>query len=466
MTGAQAATRSLRLTATFPWLHLALLVAAGYQVWIAVAFGSLGGSDRASWVVALTLCFGLGLSTAAVLLSCWITRDKSPPLALAVIVMAGLVMRLAYFGSGPALEDDHFRYQLDGAMTAQALNPYAFSPQSLMAGTAPEAYRVIGEAGRAVLPQINFPEIRSIYPGVAQLLFALAYALDPWSVDGLRAVILACEILTALLCWKLLRTMDLPVHWLAMLWCNPLLAFCLTGQAHIDAALGPPLLAMLFALRSARGGLAGAALGLAVGIKLWPVMLTPVVLRGLGADRRAQLACLGVMAMVVVASCTPLLHASLFAQSGLVAYATGWHMNNLPYEWVSYALYLLADGPGFERYLRATVTAASVAITVGLALRPVRDLHDIVARLAIVAAAVFYLSPAQFPWYAVWFIPFAVLAGNWALLSATAALPTYFLFFPMAGTAWGDVYRYGFSGLHLVPVLVITLVLWRRRATA
>jgi alpha-1,6-mannosyltransferase len=463
MTIAQIATRTPRHAASLPWLFLALLVAVVSQVFIAVLFGSLAGSDRASWVVASTLCVGLGLPTATILLACWMTRDQTPPFALAAIVIAGLVMRLVYFGSGPALEDDHFRYQLDGAMIAHGLNPYAVSPQALITGSAPEAYQLIGDAGRSVLLQINFPELRSIYPGVAQLLFGLAHGLAPWTVDGLRAVILACEILTALLCWRLLVAMGLPAHWMALLWCNPMLAFCLTGQAHIDAALGPPLLAMLLAIRQSKGSLAGVALGLAVGIKLWPIMLTPVVVRSLGADRRAQLACLIVLGLVATAACAPLLHASLFAQSGLVAFASGWHMNNLPYEWVSYALYQFADGAGLERYLRAVVTAAAAAVAVTLALRPIRDLQDIAARLALVTAAVFYLSPAQFPWYAAWFAPFAVLAGNWALLAATAALPTYFLFFPMAGTAWGDVYRYGLSGLHLLPVVVIALLVWLRR---
>jgi hypothetical protein len=244
------------------------------------------------------------------------------------------------------------------------------------------------------------------------------------------------------------------------------MAFCLTGQAHVDAALGPLLVAMLLAVKLSKAGLAGGALGLAVGIKLWPVMLLPLVIRALGHDRRSQAICVITMGSVAFLSCAQLFWASLSAQSGLTAYASGWHMNNLPYEWVSYVLSEIAGGSGLERYLRGTIVVASVGIALAIAIRPVGDKHDFAARLALVSAAVFYLSPAQFPWYAAWFVPFAVLAGNWPLLVATASLPSYFLFFPMTGTEWWDVYRFGLSGLHLLPVVVVALLMWARRTRA
>lgn len=41
---------------------------------------------------------------------------------------------------------------------------------------------------------------------------------------------------------------------------------------------------------------------------------------------------------------------------------------------------------------------------------------------------------------------------------ASASLPLYFLFFPLAGPVWGDLFRFWLCGLHLLPVVVIAMV--------
>ena len=449
-------------------LYAVLVVCVVSQVYLAWTFGSLTGAHRASWHLALALVSLLALPTAALIAVSYALQSTiAPRTALLAIAVAGLMMRLPYFGVGPMLEDDQFRYMLDGAMTAHGHNPYSIAPKALAEGVATAAHLAVGTTGRHVISQINFPELRAIYPGTAQVLFALAYFIKPWSIDGLRLVTLLCEIGTALLCWQLLGTLSRPPHLVAMIWCNPLMAFTLVGQSHIDAALGPLLLAVVLATLRNSGATAGAAVGLAIGVKLWPVLLIPILLRSLG-ERRAQIAFLVAMGATSIVVCDPLVIASFTADSGLVAYARGWHMNNLPYAWLSYAGYLLVEGDGLERYLRAAVVAVSAGISFAVALRPLSGSsrqvgRDLVARVAVLAAFVFYLSPAQFPWYAFWFLPLAVLTGNWALIVATAALPIYFLFFPLAEAGAGDLYRFWLSDLHLLPVVVVLMFQSLRR---
>ncbi len=436
----------------------ALAFAIVCQFALALTLGPLSGEERARWSVTLFVCIGLSVSTATVLFAVYRLRAHAIGKGVLLAIMAaGLLMRLPYFGAGPMIEDDHFRYRLDGAITAHGLNPYKVAPKTFSEGTAPPAYAAVGAEGLSTIAGINFPELRTIYPGVAQLHFAVAYIIKPWSLDGLRAVILFCEIATALLGLRLLILLGLQHQWLALLWCNPLAAFSLTGQVHIDAALGPFLLIAVLAAMRTRGMLAGAAIGAAIGVKLWPVMLVPILLRALDPRRWTQIAFLTAVGAVALIACAPLLIASVTENSGLTAYAGGWQMNNMPYEWVSYAAYQLTDGPKLEPYLRAAAVLICAGLAVGLARTPVIDGRDLIRRLALVAAAVFYLSPAQFPWYASWFLPFAALTRNWALLVATAALPSYFLFFPLAGTANGDLFPFWLSGLHLLPVIAVLL---------
>jgi alpha-1,6-mannosyltransferase len=438
-------------------LVLAIGAALASQVWIAWAFADTGGSRRAEWPVALALCGLLAVPTALLLVAVHGLRGRAAGLPLLILVLlAGAMMRAPYFGAGPMLEDDHFRYLLDGAMVAHGRSPYALSPQDLLsgAGRAPSA---LIEPGRAMISAINFPDLRSIYPGFAQALFALAHLIDPWGVDGLRAVIFASEgLTTAVLLLASVRLGRSPLL-VALYWCNPLMAFTLTGQAHIDAALAPAVLGALLAAIRSRGALAGLCLGLGVGVKLWPVLLAPLVLRALWPDRRAAFAFVLSLGAVCAAVCLPLVMASLSADAGLVAYAGGWSVNNAPFAWVSYGFHLVfGEGVG-ERLLRSSIALGMVGIALALAARPAARLEDLLTRAAILAAAVFYLAPAQFPWYAVWFLPLAAAAGLPALVAGTAALPVYFLFFPLAEVGSRGVHGYGLAFLHLVPVLAVTL---------
>jgi len=74
--------------------------------------------------------------------------------------------------TAPILEDDYYRYLWDGAVTANALNPYAYSPQQVLKGTdIPVELTQLAEESGEVIHSINHPEIRTIYPPIAQAFF-------------------------------------------------------------------------------------------------------------------------------------------------------------------------------------------------------------------------------------------------------------------------------------------------------
>ncbi len=447
------------------WLVAALLVAVASQTVLALAYGALDSASRDRWTVALGLCVVLSLPTAGMLWAGWHARHLQTDWSIVVAVAAsGLLMRLPYLGAGPMLEDDHFRFLLDGAMVAQGLNPYALSPEALL-GRAEGVPADLLAAGRDAIARINFPDLRSIYPGTAQILFAIAHRLAPWSIDGLRLVVLASEILTGFLLWRTLVATGRPPALVAFYWCNPLMAFTLTGQAHVDAAIVPPILAALFAATGGGGAVSGLLLALATGIKLWPVLLLPLVARALWPKRRSLVAFGLVYGATTLVLCGPLVVESFSpatrATAGLTAYAAGWSVNNAPYAWLSW-LFLQGFGAGTgDLILRALLIAAAAGLGLLIAIRPLTEATDLIARAAVVGAALFYLSPAQFPWYAVWFVPLAIAGGRWPIVAATIGLPVYYLFFPLAAAGLRDIHAYGVASLHLLPLIAVAL--WGRQ---
>mgnify|MGYP005837350011 CR=1 FL=1 len=375
--------------------------------------------------------------------------------ALIAVIAVGCVIRLIWFFAPPMIEDDFYRYLWDGAVLAHGYNPYAHSPADVLAGNAPETLKNLAAESGQIVSLINFPALRSIYPGTAEALFAVSHWFAPWDVNGLRALFFGAELATLYLIVRLLRKLGLSPVWSALYWCNPFPAVMLVGQAHMDALVPPFVLGAI--LMSWRGwyALAGALLALAAGVKLWPVLLTPLLFRPILFNVGRLIPAAAATGAVLLLVAGPLLLSSLSAQSGLTAYAAGWANNNAPYTWTLWTLKAaFGDGAGVEKALRLTLAIAGGVVALAVALRPANTLGEVLQRALIVAAVVFYLSPAQFPWYAAWFLPLAALALNWPLLAASALLPAYYLFFPLWQTGRGDLFMFWAAFIHSAPVFI------------
>lgn len=439
---------------------LPLTVCVTSQVLLVGLFSGLAPERRSEWLVTLALWALLVAPTCTLLLGAWRIRVRDTRAFGIALVAAGCLMRVPYFASGPLFEDDHLRYLLDGAVLASGQDPYRHAPADLLANPQLVAPGLV-ETGHGIIARINFPDLRSIYPGTAQLLFAISHLIAPWGLNGLRSVAFLSEALTALLLWRLAVAQGYSPWRVAVVWCNPLLAFTLTGQAHIDAVIMPLLLGAAVATHRQRGGAAGLAVGLAVGVKLWPVLVAPVVARALWGNTRAVTAFVFAAALSSAVLCIPLVMSSLTPNSGLTAYAAGWAINNAPFAWASF-LAVSLGGSEAAGLLRVAIGLSMCALALALAYRPIESLHSLFIRLCLVAAAAFYSSPAQFPWYAAWFLPLAALCGCWPLVAASVLLPTYYVFFPLADAGARDAFIYGVSIVHLVPVLALSWIAHRR----
>jgi hypothetical protein len=374
------------------------------------------------------------------------------PLVLLGVFAFGLAIRLPWFTAPTVLDTDALRYLWDGALAAHGISPWAAPPA---AGLPPE----LGAAGAALLEKLPFTELRTIYPGTAQGAFLLAHWIMPWDVMGLRLVILGAELVTLPLMAAVLRQAGLPVMRAAIWWCCPLLPLVLTNAAHVDALLPPLLLgAVLFTLRG-KGMAVGVLLGLAAGVKLWPVLLAPLFGRWL--PRCAWLGALVAFGVTTLLVLAPLLATIAAPDAGLNAYARFWSVNNAPMAWAEAIL-----GEDANAILRPLHGLAGGAIALAMAWRAPADASALLRGVLVIAAATFYLSPAQFPWYAVWFLPFAAVLGCRALLLPAVLLPLYYLFFAFTGPLLRPVFAQGIAAIHLAGVLIMLgLNLIRRRAS-
>lgn len=355
-----------------------------------------------------------------------------------LVLLTGFGLRLMMLPAVPALEDDFYRYLWDGGVTAAGHNPYAFAPARVRTDKVPPAVQQLARQGGLILERVNHPELKTIYPPVAQAAFVVAHWIEPWSLRAWRFVCLAGECASLVFLLLLLGAVGRSRLWVALYWLNPLVIEELMNSAHMEAIVLPFVLAALLLLVRGRPIAATAAIGFAIGAKLWPVMLLPLVLRPLLDKPRRLAAAAALLVLMTMAWAVPPWIGGLGSDSGFVAYATYWQTNSALFQLLQGIVQFLMRGldvtattPGMLVRVGAAVSVAAFAIW--LACEPAKEPEAIVARAAMVVLALLLLSPAQFPWYASWVLIFAPLMPLTMHAGLTIFLPLYYASFYLAG---------------------------------
>jgi len=409
-------------------------------------------------------------------------RIKARPAALGVIFAVGIVARLMMFGTNPVLEDDWHRYLWDGASVANGVDPYKYAPaeatpvnrfgQVLDWSEDEKLARLqeLTEEDFEVYERVNYPYYKTIYPPIAQGAFGLAHFIAPYSLDGWRAVLLGVDIISfGLLIWALVLY-GRSYLWAGLYWWNPVVLLEVFNAGHMDGLIVPFLIGALGLARCDRHGFAVIALAGAAAVKLWPVLLAPMLVRKYMFDLRRLIPLAVLFCVTAFVLLWPQLrYVFTDPDQGLVAYSEAWRRHAFLYS-------VLVEGPfsGFGD----PVTAARrfVLLCVGggalwLAWRNPAWQQDwqqdlkgtqgeegthMAAGLLAVTALLLFLSPTGYPWYQVWLaglIPFAPRLG---FIVFTIMAPIYYVRF-ILGDA-GMVYQWGWVpvafGLPLLLLLV------------
>lgn len=380
-----------------------------------------------------------------------------------LVVCVGLALRLVMFATEPALEDDQQRYLWEGAVAAHGFSPYALSPESAKSADRNTALGQLAESAAPVLDRVNHPHLKTVYPPVAVAAFALAHWIEPFSLTAWRGVLLAAECASLLLLLALLRDAGRAALWSALYWWNPVAIKEIMNSGHMEGVL-VPLLLMATLLAARRRPVAGAAvLGLAVGVKVWPLLLAPLLLRPWWRDVRVLGISLAVLAVLSAAWAAPILHGGLDGSSGFVAYAKQWQANSalLPAlrETVRAALSgwdVSTDTAGrVARLLLATVAAACA---IAIAIRPLVSPADLLRRLAVTTLVLVLVSPAQFPWYMLWTMPFLPFAPRLGVMLMAVLTPLYYLSFHFGALNLYFIFRDRVVWVIWVPIWIVLAV--------
>jgi hypothetical protein len=377
------------------------------------------------------------------------------------IVFIALGLRLTMVTGTPIMEDDHYRYLWDGALVAHGLNPYQHPPSEIRWGASqhPSApLSQLAEQSGDILERINHPWLRTIYPPVAQAAFGLAHLISPWNILAWRLVLAIFDLTVLVVLWR----QSSALKGLMIYGWNPLLIKEVYNSAHVDGLLLPLLLLSLVAIRRQRPIGATAALGVAAGIKLWPVLLMPMIWRRLTARVKLLLASVILSAVCLAAAVLPMVLSGWNQSSGLAAYSRKWEMNDALYTLLAWSVeHLAALLPLSQDWISLVPRLATAMVVVaGVVWLAWRREMAAGQQFLMATTLLFMLSPTQFPWYYIWLLPFLAIHPHPALILYAALLPLYYLRPLMEFYGRPHIFDNGIVWIQHGPVLIWLMWDW------
>ncbi len=388
-----------------------------------------------------------------------LARFRAPAIEtrrLALIgILIGLSFRAMFLGSTPIYEDDWNRYLWDGAVITQGVNPYLYAPGDIQLGSNNETLirlKALSSDNGDFVKRINNPQLTTIYPPMAQVVFALAAMIKPFDLDVLRGLYWLSELLALLLLVKALSLFGRSPLWVWLYALNPMVIFTVFNGLHMDILLVPFILGSLILVRS-RPMMASLCLACAVAIKLWPLILGPVLFR---AYRQRFLRFVGygaVLGGVSLLLCLPLL-LHLGENSGLSAYSGTWQRSSFLFPYLETLFsYVIKDSPLVSRIFIGTCVSL---VVFWYAFKRDIDSQDLPLACLVVTLVLYLLSPTGFPWYIIWFAFFIPFVPSYGVALLCVMVSLYYSRFWFGEAGQYDIYLNMLVPLQFgLPILII-----------
>ena len=415
----------MRAVSAHPPAHARVTAQVGAVGWRGVGVALLGLTDAG------LLWWGSGASTAqqlaAVLagaaVGCaallWVALDRGFSRApLWWVASLALVLRLVAMQAVPLLEDDHYRYLWDGLRTATSFDPYRLPPSAFFGANE------LTPQWQDILSGINNPDVPTIYGPALQWLFALAHVIAPGRVGAIQVIVLLVDMA----CFGLLLRQRVGTRWLLAYALHPMILKEAMASAHPDGLVALLLLLALVAWQRGFAVRVGALLGLAVATKVAALVVVPLFLFGLRrnnaldasigirmhADWRSALGTSVGFAGSLCLMYLPFITAGGSDGAALQTFAAQWRFNPLLFRvietWLSAStvrpaaaglLFACIAGLVWRWHQRHTLRAPGL---------PPADQAMLLLLL---------LAPVVNPWYWLWALAPAMLAGR-CLVAAVA----------------------------------------------
>jgi len=362
--------------------------------------------------------------------------SRTPGLTIFVFI-AAVFFRICLLPTTPVLSSDVYRYVWDGRLQEHGINPYLLPPA---------AKKLTALRDRQIYPHINRRDHPTVYPAGAQIFFFLAHGITGDSIYRLKAILVACDVLTLVLLLGILRASGLEAIRLLVYAWNPVVIYEIAHSGHLEALMILLVLLAFYLAARHRSTLAVLSLAAAAASKFYPALLFPaLVVRG----ERVKLTMLFCSALLV--SYIPYMAAGSKVLGFLPTYLTS------PYESFNLGLkhYLMQLFPAIDYFFLSKVFAAVLVLVALFVFTKDKNFNDMLKYSYLLISVYLLLMPAAFhPWYLLWLIPLLAFYPSpaWLLFSGTVVF-SYLKYVSPRGLMPGWV-----VGLEYIPLFILLTV--------
>jgi alpha-1,6-mannosyltransferase len=368
-----------------------------------------------------------------------------------VLWTVAIALRLVALPLTPG--DDLWRYQWEGKIQGAGFNPYVHAPDD------PQL-----EPVRAEFPEwhrINHRDFRAIYPPGAELFFAGLSGISDRPLLY-KLLFTATDLGTIALLLRLLGGTSRYANAAWYAW-NPLVVYSFAGAAHFDSLMILPMTAGILFLTRFEAATnsrskwllalaAAAAFGVAISMKLVPVLLLLTCAFALGFRAITLLVSVGIPALLSTFYGWP--KTQIWESLGRFAHVT--RLNDLFWWLIEETVW---PNPHQKNYHYNVILIICVALVSLLFWRNWKR------GMLWAFGTTLILSPVLHPWYCTWILPLAAWRRAYAWFVFSITLFAYFLFWnerlfllPWHSEPW-------MRGIIIIPALAAAILSGLARRT-
>lgn len=434
--GASRNTTSSRVSSVLLVLTgVALVLASVILAWSAIIADALSSQVPRISLVVGSVAVGLLFIASAMCM-----KFVQPRWMLFWIILIGAVARLVLIPAPTVRQTDYLRYLWDGLVWIHGYNPWTYSPAAVLSDKTaglPAGLHALALRHRALVAHINHRKLPTIYPPVSEAVFAAAAFMAPSSTVMLKLWLLLFDAGTAVVIGLTLRHLRLPSCWLLLYWWNPVIINSFASEAHLDSVVLFFVALFFLLLISDCAIWASVALGLAIGAKFWPLVLSAILIRRYWKEPKRLVGALVALILSTFIALSPMLLTGSRAFISVQAYARYWEANDLIFHLIARIWSgLIASWFAAQRASRITVMVIYAAAVVGLMWRKPKGEIDLIKLGLWLTALIFLLSPTELPWYYTWVIPMLAINPRLSILLWSCTLGLYHLSYIYPGLIW------------------------------
>ena len=341
-----------------------------------------------------------------------------------LVLVFGLIFRVLLISQDPWFSNDVYRYIWDGRVSAAGINPYQYPPDHIQLEHLQD---------EDIFPEINYPEIATVYPPVTQFFFWLNFHIGD-SIVSWKIILIFLEISLTMILFKLAEFLKINKMRVMLFTLNPLVITetYMNGHFEILGLLFLWLAIYLFYIK--REWLCILAAVPAVLVKFLPLLIYLPFMRP--QFWKKILIIIGITALLIF----PFALSGVIPMSGFFSYINRWSFNGAIFKVITSIIYLLpikAINIGSfnlndhlemvylnqEFYYKIFAAVILLFVIINQWRKSQSEFYPAGIRpltaAFMITGTFLLLTPTLHPWYLLWIIPFLIFLPGWSWLIFT-----------------------------------------------